>query len=634
MYLALVVAIVITLAFFYRSYIYERSGWKEDPHDKGTKDIPGRPKTKKWVESGIKYWDCLAGSEGMCAPSTWLQIVLSPEGLLTLVLFLFTFQDVIDAWDFLKRHKWLSPEYVNYTAMNSMGDPLGRKPVDYWAIPKWVQILSVLTPLFMILTCVIVINHVLGHYKKCKEEWNVERKDRVYNIFGRHMSEYRDKSVQVILLPMVYAIMAFKSVLRMWKCFMNDFNATGSVFGNLVESNATQANFTEAVLVQTEIYETNYFTADLYEAWALWCFCRLTLKFLISAARRAHIEVEVKIVSETEVELTGATHDEKQKMIELEHFMQRFSTGVAKAEQWRQRRYREAKKWKEASKIQWPKSESGIGIWKISGPDAVDNAAKALHVPPEILRQEQKEEPGKVYYAWDRVITDPESLEKADNLVHALRGVTQIGVQGFVLCSIVAMYMAFIKPVTHMICAAKDLAAQNGLVNVTDNSSFVNVAVQFNCPPAWEASLSGPYIEGFLGGLGFFGSSIAIYNLIAIETSPDLHDYCLKFHPFWKFWGTKVLVSIAYLQSTILAGVNAILPQPYSEQQIDLIYSSLLVYELVGISILHYHPSFKAWHPDGAWLRTAERWELEYHDEMKQTWEDHHPEDRGYGATV
>jgi len=611
MYLAVVVAIVITVAFFYRLYIYERSGWEEDPHDHGTKEKRGRPKTKRWKESGIKYSSCLAGSESMCSPSSVVQIVASPEGLLTLVLFLFTFQDVIDAWNFLNRHKWLSPEGVyDPEHMTNMDDPLKRSAAEYWAIPFWVQMLSIFTPLFMVVTCFIVVNHVVNHYRKCKEEWDVKQEDRCRNVFGRHMSEYRDKSVQVILLPMVYAIMAFKSVLRMWKCFMNDFGATGSVV-HFVEH--AQTNFTKGVLVQTEIYETNYFTADLYEAWALWCFCRLTLKFLISSARRAHVEVDVKIASEDKVEFIGHTLDEKEKMVKLEEFIARFGQAqiLEKAEQWRKTRYNKVKEWKQASNIEWDAKSS---TWKISGKDAVGKAAKALRVPPEKLREEHQ---GKVYYAWDHVITDPESLQKADNLVHALRQVTAIGVQGFVLVSILSMYMAFIKPITDMVCAAQDL------VNVTE--------VTFNCPPAWESALTGPYIEGFLGGLGFFGSSIAIYNLIAIETSPELHDYLSKFHPFWKFWGTKILVSIAYMQSTILLAVNAVLPEPYSEQQINLIYSSLIVYELVGISILHYHPYFQAWHPDGAWLRTAERWELEYHEEMDKAWKEHH-KDEDYGA--
>eukprot|EP00756_Hemistasia_phaeocysticola_P020169 Hpha_TRINITY_DN15705_c2_g5::TRINITY_DN15705_c2_g5_i1::g.42076::m.42076 len=438
MYLAVWMATLMALMLFYRKYVYDTSHWKEDE----------KTGTKVWVQGGIKYWSCLRGGESMRSPHTWFQILVSPEGILFVLLFSTTLTDLALAVHFLREHKWLTPD-------GAFGheDELSKPE---WQIPEWIRWFSITSPFVMIVTCLIILVHILQHYAKVK------------SLGEKQMSEYRDKSLQVIMLPMVYSIMAFKSVLRMWKCFMNDFEHTGhfSVF-----EKDLGGNFSVNVEIQMELYETNFRTADLYEAWALYCFGKLTLLWLEHSTREG---------------LTG----------DIRH--------------------------------------------------------------------------------------------RVEALMRVLRDVTAVGVAGFVVCAVVSALVAFYKPIMDM----------------TRNS-----AAALNATGA-EATLMAPspFRNGFMDGLGFFGSSIAIYNLLKIEMAKDLHPYLAAFHPAWKFWGTKILVSIAYFQSIILEVINA-LTGWYAEQQVNLIYSTLIIYELVGIAILHYAPALSAWHPDGQWFQTVEEWD-------------------------
>jgi len=47
-------------------------------------------------------------------------------------------------------------------------------------------------------------------------------------------------------------------------------------------------------------------------------------------------------------------------------------------------------------------------------------------------------------------------------------------------------------------------------------------------------------------GMGLIASSAAIMNIMSVET--EFHDFLHTFRPFWKFWGTKCLVSMAFMQ--------------------------------------------------------------------------------------
>eukprot|EP00930_Biecheleria_cincta_P042919 TRINITY_DN29530_c0_g1_i1.p1 TRINITY_DN29530_c0_g1~~TRINITY_DN29530_c0_g1_i1.p1 ORF type:complete len:131 (-),score=6.94 TRINITY_DN29530_c0_g1_i1:44-409(-) len=83
-----------------------------------------------------------------------------------------------------------------------------------------------------------------------------------------------------------------------------------------------------------------------------------------------------------------------------------------------------------------------------------------------------------------------------------------------------------------------------------------------------------------------------------VQVERTFHLELNNFGPFLKFWGTKILVSIAFLQTLIF-----MLPvfRDMSTVQTNLTYSTLICYECLGISLLHMH-AWKAneeWYKDG-----------------------------------
>lgn len=95
-------------------------------------------------------------------------------------------------------------------------------------------------------------------------------------------------------------------------------------------------------------------------------------------------------------------------------------------------------------------------------------------------------------------------------------------------------------------------------------------------------------------GAGFIASFAAIGNLIEVERGfrAQLHD----FKPIHKFLGTKIIVTIAFLQSMALAACPPFCWWSYTRA--NLLYASLLCIECFFISILHVW----AWSAEEAWF--------------------------------
>merc|ERR1712048_673188 len=97
---------------------------------------------------------------------------------------------------------------------------------------------------------------------------------------------------------------------------------------------------------------------------------------------------------------------------------------------------------------------------------------------------------------------------------------------------------------------------------------------------------------------GLVASSAAIGNIIQVERV--LHHELQEFKPFLKFWGTKILVSFAFIQEILV-----VLPIPpfstMSDVHSKLFYSTALCYECFFVSLLHMH----AWSPFESWYHES-----------------------------
>lgn len=96
-----------------------------------------------------------------------------------------------------------------------------------------------------------------------------------------------------------------------------------------------------------------------------------------------------------------------------------------------------------------------------------------------------------------------------------------------------------------------------------------------------------------LSGAGLLASTVAIGNVVTVEVS--FHHELSDFKPAAKFWSTKIIVSIAFIQEALLGCLGHSMFGSYalSELQINLLYCLLLCYELLGITVLH----IVAWRP-------------------------------------
>jgi len=103
--------------------------------------------------------------------------------------------------------------------------------------------------------------------------------------------------------------------------------------------------------------------------------------------------------------------------------------------------------------------------------------------------------------------------------------------------------------------------------------------------------------DGYTVGAGFLASTLAIYNIISFEH--NLEHYLKDFQPTWKFWGAKVLVSLAFMQNKIIITMLVDWIKYYSLTQGQLFYSSLMCIECVFVALLHMY----AWNADAEWYR-------------------------------
>mmetsp|Transcript_88374 Transcript_88374/g.197732 ORF Transcript_88374/g.197732 Transcript_88374/m.197732 type:complete len:250 (+) Transcript_88374:2-751(+) len=99
-------------------------------------------------------------------------------------------------------------------------------------------------------------------------------------------------------------------------------------------------------------------------------------------------------------------------------------------------------------------------------------------------------------------------------------------------------------------------------------------------------------VEFFFLGMGAIASTAAIGNVVTVEVT--FEEFLEDFRPSAKFWSTKILVSIAFMQSLLLH----VPPLNYlSVTEKDLFYSSALCMECFGVSVLHVF----AWVPGESW---------------------------------
>lgn len=102
-------------------------------------------------------------------------------------------------------------------------------------------------------------------------------------------------------------------------------------------------------------------------------------------------------------------------------------------------------------------------------------------------------------------------------------------------------------------------------------------------------------VHWFLVGVGSLASTIAIMNIAILESR--FHKQLNGFRPAAKFWSTKILVSMAFLQNLALRATR----RWWSTTQINLVYSALMGYECFFVALAH----LWCWGADEGWYKDA-----------------------------
>jgi len=283
-----------------------------------------------------------------------------------------------------------------------------------------------------------------------------------------------DQTIKVLALPVVYGLMSFKSVCRMWQIMINHVPAQHHDPLDMDAPKVLFHGYVERKTFLNEMYEANFMVGDIYETIALVTFGHLVM-------------------------------------------------GVLK------------------KKI-----------------DAMRNQ-------------------------FEQTNTNKEFTSYVDKLVDSMRTLTVAGVKLFALsCFLQGIYtliittMAFDFPLFCPKLFSRD-QANLGLAQLESTQTFMH---------------------DFFLGAGFIASFAAIGNIMIIET--DFEELLEEFKPSYKFWGTKILVSLAFLQSILISVF--LTPRGWSVIQSNLFYAAALTLECFLICLFH----LKGWSADEEWYGDLE----------------------------
>lgn len=383
------------------------------------------------------------------------------------LLVMFAYDAVGSSYN-LSRSAWLDPvileerfmrdpSFMNMTvaARDELLATMSLRPYP------WLRWLSLFTPIPVLLTWVICV-------------WDTWRHARIIRSSAAYTDAVflRDLVVQIIALPMVYVMLSYAAVIRMWQVASNKFGTTARKF-----TYEGREHYVFAV------YEADYQIADLYEAWALYHFGTLVINV---------VKAKFGLISSHRVFGAGARV--------------KLNTG-------------------------------GLGIES-------------------------------------EVDVEKQRREFEDALLESVQRLTMQGILPFVFCCFAQSIYGLVLPLAQAYISALP-------------------------PDVWESMRHGELrAHDFFLGMGAVASTAAIANIVRVEHI--FHNQLREFKPFWKFWGTKILVSIAFLQMIVFK-----LPVPLfkhmSQVHTNLLYSSLLCYECFGVSLLHMYAwqATESWYGDG-----------------------------------
>lgn len=207
-----------------------------------------------------------------------LPFLLQPHIITMSVWFLYLAYLSIFMAHLLLKYPWLDPDTTDLPVFSNSS----TINMDDYAMPAWLRFFAALAPVFICITYLVTAVHFYLHFPAQRG-------------FDDHLRWYpsfsHDLALQVAALPLVYGVFSL-DVVRTSVALM-----TGELFVNHPEGEEFEVVFKKAAEHLEESYETDFELADLYEAWALFCFAALCF---IRVGRQIQLETPtVKYIIQT-----------------------------------------------------------------------------------------------------------------------------------------------------------------------------------------------------------------------------------------------------------------------------------------------------------------------------------------------
>mmetsp|Transcript_98724 Transcript_98724/g.240147 ORF Transcript_98724/g.240147 Transcript_98724/m.240147 type:complete len:432 (-) Transcript_98724:70-1365(-) len=144
-----------------------------------------------------------------------------------------------------------------------------------WAgLPGWLRPMMIGAPVSAVFVLVASGAQTIQHVNEIRQDRAIVKHDR---------------AIQIVVLPAVYGAMAMNSFARLYQLITQDGTATeADVLALLQGSNATASNQAKLEMYLSKS-ETCFWVGDLYEAWALFQFAKLTLELIQASVARMQL---------------------------------------------------------------------------------------------------------------------------------------------------------------------------------------------------------------------------------------------------------------------------------------------------------------------------------------------------------
>mmetsp|Transcript_13974 Transcript_13974/g.26092 ORF Transcript_13974/g.26092 Transcript_13974/m.26092 type:complete len:406 (-) Transcript_13974:3-1220(-) len=144
-----------------------------------------------------------------------------------------------------------------------------------WAgLPRWLRPLILASPGVLFVTLMMCFSQTGLHLLKVR---------------SGDAASFHDQVIQVLALPAVYGSMAFSSLTRLYQSHVHDFVDDPSM-ASMSPSDQQQVALSRS--------ETSFFVGDLFEAWTLYHFGKMTLDVIEASLRRERSSGEGDIRAE------------------------------------------------------------------------------------------------------------------------------------------------------------------------------------------------------------------------------------------------------------------------------------------------------------------------------------------------